>query len=145
MYFASESGWSAADAERAFGKAVRARRRASLVSRLTRRCMACTRLAVHDAHTPRRGAGGPRVREIPLGAIVATVEPNRAEQFDAKFRPTRHTRERWLRVWLGEQTARGLPPISVTAVGDAYAVRDGHHRVSVARARGAATITAIVA
>ena len=30
-----------------------------------------------------------------------------------------------------------LPPISVVQVGDAYAIRDGHHRVSVARARGA--------
>jgi ParB-like chromosome segregation protein Spo0J len=32
----------------------------------------------------------------------------------------------------------------VVQVGDTYAVRDGHHRVSVARARGAATIDAIV-
>ena len=37
-----------------------------------------------------------------------------------------------------------LPPISVVAVGDSYAVRDGHHRVSVARARGALTIDATV-
>jgi hypothetical protein len=37
-----------------------------------------------------------------------------------------------------------LPPISVVAVGDAYAIRDGHHRVSVARARGAVMIDAVV-
>jgi hypothetical protein len=30
-------------------------------------------------------------------------------------------------------------------VGDAYAIRDGHHRVSVAKARGALSIAAIVA
>jgi len=30
-------------------------------------------------------------------------------------------------------------------VGDQYAIRDGHHRVSVARARGAVSIDAIVA
>jgi hypothetical protein len=30
-------------------------------------------------------------------------------------------------------------------IGDAYAIRDGHHRVSVARARGALSITAQVA
>jgi hypothetical protein len=29
-------------------------------------------------------------------------------------------------------------------VGDAYAVRNGHHRVSVTKARGALTINAIV-
>jgi hypothetical protein len=35
--------------------------------------------------------------------------------------------------------------ISVVQIGDAYAIRDGHHRVSVAKARGALTITALVA
>ena len=38
-----------------------------------------------------------------------------------------------------------LPPISVVPVGDGYAIRDGHHRVSVAKALGALTISAIVA
>jgi ParB-like chromosome segregation protein Spo0J len=37
-----------------------------------------------------------------------------------------------------------LPPISVVQIGGAYALRDGHHRVSSAKARGALTITAIV-
>jgi ParB-like chromosome segregation protein Spo0J len=37
-----------------------------------------------------------------------------------------------------------LPPILVVRVGGGYALRDGHHRVSVARARGAATIRAVV-
>ena len=45
---------------------------------------------------------------------------------------------------MAEQRGTLLPPISVVAVGDAYAIRDGHHRVSVARARGALTIDAIV-
>jgi hypothetical protein len=145
MYFASSSAFAAAEAERAFEKAMRARGRASLLRRLTRRCMACTRLAIHEAHALRRPAAGPTVREIPLDAIVATLEPNRAEQFDSDFRPSRQTRERWVRVWVGEQGGAGLPPISVVPVGDAFAVRDGHHRVSVARARGAATIAAVVA
>ena len=45
---------------------------------------------------------------------------------------------------MAEQRGTPLPPISVVPVGDAYAIRDGHHRVSVARARGALTIDAIV-
>jgi hypothetical protein len=36
-----------------------------------------------------------------------------------------------------------MPPISVYRVGDLHFVRDGHHRVSVARALGAATIDAV--
>ena len=84
------------------------------------------------------------MREIPLDAISGTLEPNRASQFDSDFRPASITRSRWERVWLAEQGGKVLPPISVVPVGDGYAIRDGHHRVSVARARGALMINAIV-
>ena len=74
--------------------------------------------------------------------VQGTLEPARADLFDAAFRPAASTRERWQRLWMAEQRGEVLPPISVTQIGDEYAVRDGHHRVSVARARGAATIDA---
>jgi hypothetical protein len=145
VYEGNDIGWNAAEAERAFGKAVRARRRASLVHRVLRRCAECTQLAIHDAHRL-VGSGARRgVRDIPLAAITASLEPHRAAQFDRAFRPAPSTRPRWLGVWLAEQRGAVLPPISVAAVGNTYAIRDGHHRVSVARARGADTITAIVA
>src|SRR5690349_7702796 len=86
----------------------------------------------------------PGRHEIPLDAILATVEPNRAEQFDAEFRPAKQTRRRWQRVWLAENTGAVLPPIVVVPVEGGFALRDGHHRVSVARARGAIAIDAIV-
>jgi len=47
-------------------------------------------------------------------------------------------------VWLADQRGTPLPPISVVRAGGGFAVRDGHHRVSVARARGALTIDASV-
>ena len=53
-------------------------------------------------------------------------------------------RGRWERLWMAEHRGAVLPPISVVRVRDGYAVRDGHHRVSVARARGALTIDAAV-
>ena len=140
MSFTTTSSWELAEAERAFGKAVRARRRAALVHRLRRRCADCARLAVHPLG---RGTGG-GVREIPRAAITGSVEPNRAAHFDREFRPSAAARGRWLRVWQATRRGTALPPISVVAVGDGYAVRDGHHRVSVARARGAVTIDAIV-
>jgi hypothetical protein len=83
-------------------------------------------------------------REIPLSAIRGTLEPSRAAQFDPDFRPAPIARTRWQRVWLAEQRGAPLPPITVVAVGDEYVLRDGHHRVSVARARGAVTIDAVV-
>ena len=131
------------DAERAFARETRARRRASVVRRLRRVPEACGRLAVYDERTLPR-AGLRAVREIPLDAIAGTVEPSRAKLFDGAFRPASGARSRWQRLWMAEHRGAVLPPISVVRVGDAYAVRDGHHRVSVARARGALTIDAAV-
>jgi hypothetical protein len=145
MYYASGTGWDMAEAERAFGKAMRARRRASILRRLRRGCADCARLAIHEVRCLTRHRAARGVRDIPLDAIKGSVEPNRAAQFDHEFRPFPPTRSRWLRVWLAEYRGAVLPPISVTAVGDGYVIRDGHHRVSVARARGALTIAAAIA
>ena len=131
------------DAERAFARASRARRRAMLVARLLRR-KDISRLAVLDSSCLRGAARVPAVREIPVTEISGTVEPARATLFDGRFRPTRAARDRWQRVWLAEHRGLPLPPIDVVRVCDAYAVRDGHHRVSVAVARGALTIDAVV-
>ena len=137
--------WAQIEAEKAFSSARRARRRASLARRLRGDREACGQLPIHDETALRSGsATGLGLREIPLEAISGTVEPNRAAQFDREFRPASLTRSRWQSVWLATQRGTLLPPISVVPVGDAYAIRDGHHRVSVARARGALTIDAIV-
>jgi hypothetical protein len=116
-----------------------------VVRRLLRRRAGDDRLAVYDErHVPRASVEG-GIREIPLDAIRGTFEPSRAGMFDGDFRPAAAARSRWERVWVAEHRGRVLPPISVARVGDAYAVRDGHHRVSVARARGAMTIDATLA
>ena len=127
------------DAERAFNRAARGRRMAALTRRLRG-------LDVIDERCVRRRRRPPGrdVVEIPVAAINGTVEPSRAAQFDRDFRPAPIARTRWQRVWLAEHKGTSLPPISVVAVGDSYALRDGHHRVSVARARGALTIDALV-
>jgi hypothetical protein len=136
--------WLQIEAERAFGRATRARRRARVACRLRRfGRVCCARLAVADAAGAHRGAAR-GVLEIPLSEITGTLEPHRAEHFDPAFRPAARARERWLRVWLAEARGAVLPPISVVPAGEGYAVRDGHHRVSVALARGAVTIDAVV-
>jgi hypothetical protein len=138
------STWTQLEAEKAFKQASRARRRAAIASRLRRGAQLCG-LAVFDETRqsgPRSGRG---VREIPLDAIKGTTEPNRAAQFDQEFRPTKLTRSRWQSVWLAFHRGATLPPISVVQFGDAYAIRDGHHRVSVAKALGAPSIRAVVA
>lgn len=84
------------------------------------------------------------VLEIPLESICGTVEELKAARFDSRFRPDRSAAEHWVRLWLAETHGAVLPPISVYRVEGRHYVRDGHHRVSVARDLGAATIEAEV-
>jgi hypothetical protein len=140
------TGSSAIDAERAFARAARGRRRAALARRLRRSPADSGRLCVFSEPQIQRASARTRqgIREIPLAAIHGTLEPSRAAMFDGCFRPAARARSRWERVWLAEHHGATLPPISVVPVGDGYAVRDGHHRVSVAKARGAISIDATI-
>ncbi|MBO0705439.1 MAG: hypothetical protein J2P39_08970, partial [Candidatus Dormibacteraeota bacterium] len=82
-------------------------------------------------------------RDVPLEQVVGTV--SRAGDFDRRFRP-RHGRERDRRERIARIAAGGvdLPPVDLVLLGELYFVRDGHHRVSVARALGRPTIVARV-
>ncbi len=83
------------------------------------------------------------VRDIPLDKIVGSV--GRYHEFTRAFFPkARVDGVRWSRVYAQAMTMEGLPPIEVYKVGDAYFVRDGNHRVSVARRLGATSIEADV-
>ena len=90
------------------------------------------------------GAAGARVRPIAIDSITATVEEGKARAFDDEFRPDRRAAARWKGLWLAQARGAALPPISVYRVGAQHVVRDGHHRVSVARARGLTVIDADV-
>ena len=83
------------------------------------------------------------LQDIPVSAIVGSA--GRYTDFTRDFLPRAAVDEvRWARVKQAAADAGGLPPIEVYQVGDAYFVRDGHHRVSVARAMGVETIAAYV-
>ena len=83
------------------------------------------------------------MREVPLDAIIGSV--SRYNDFDRAFLPRQtHTRERWENVDSAHLQDIILPPIEVYQIGDAYFVKDGNHRVSVARMKGQAYIDAYV-
>ena len=83
------------------------------------------------------------LHDIPLDQIVGSV--GRHKEFTKTFLPkTNEMRERWSRVYAKMNSMEGVPPIEVYQVGDTYFVRDGNHRVSVAREVGAKTIQAHV-
>lgn len=88
----------------------------------------------------RRHAG---LQLAPIQAIRGSE--NRSDEFDIAFRPLqRRMHGRWVSVanaWLsGLVTA----PVQLIQIGDDYFVRDGHHRISIARAAGQRYIEADV-
>jgi uncharacterized ParB-like nuclease family protein len=102
-------------------------------------------LSFHDVHE-QLDLGQPvddaRLEEVPLYKIVGSV--GRYRDFTRAFLPRDHIDpQRWTRVERLHRRAV-LPPVDLFRVGDAYFVRDGHHRVSVARAQGQKTIQARV-
>jgi hypothetical protein len=83
------------------------------------------------------------LRNIPVDKIVGSV--GRYHDFDRAFLPLRNTTKgRWISVDRAHLENVNLPPIEVYKVGEVFFVRDGNHRVSVARERGQIYIDADV-
>jgi hypothetical protein len=83
------------------------------------------------------------LKVVPLDAIVGTVD--RGRDFDRSFRPTSpRVRSRWERIAAAMRRGEAMPPVDLLKVGEIYFVRDGHNRVSVARALGREDIDAYV-
>jgi hypothetical protein len=69
----------------------------------------------------------------------------RSEDFDPGFRPLKaHNRQRWINVAKARLDGKALPPVDLVLFKGDYYVRDGHHRISVARALGQEAIEAFV-
>jgi len=84
-----------------------------------------------------------QLKAIPMDSIVGSV--GRYADFTRTFLPRRNSdAQRWARVQMKVTGLEGLPPIEVYQIGDVYFVRDGHHRVSVARQLGATDMEAYV-
>jgi hypothetical protein len=90
-----------------------------------------------------RGEHSLGLQIVDLDTIVGSVD--RPRDFDRSFRPTSaHARERWERIATAVRRGEEMPPIDLYRIGQLHFVRDGHHRVSVARAMHQATIEAYV-
>jgi hypothetical protein len=84
------------------------------------------------------------------GACIVEVEKiagteSRADDFDPNFNPRDdRLRTRWVNIAELRLRQTSLPAVDLIQVGNEYFVRDGHHRISVARALGNAFIDATV-
>ncbi len=83
------------------------------------------------------------LQEVRLDQIVGSV--GRYNEFTSQWLPKRNNmRARWSQVYARASGLMGLQPVELYQIGDVYFVRDGNHRVSVARQLGAKTIQAYV-
>lgn len=83
------------------------------------------------------------LQTVPVRQIIGSMD--RYQDFDRTFLPRRkNTRGRWTNVDRAFYEDVRLPPIQLYKVGDIYFVKDGNHRVSVARDRGVEFIDAEV-
>jgi len=74
------------------------------------------------------------LKEIPVDNIIGSEA--RYEDFDKDFLPRKpELQQRWSNIDKIMREDKSLPPISVFKIDDYYFVRDGHHRVSVAKNR----------
>lgn len=86
---------------------------------------------------------GRRYAEVPVAQVVGTL--NRPYDFDHEFRLVNTAlRDRWTSLATALESGASPPPVELVQLGELYFVSDGHHRVSVARSRGWATIPARV-
>jgi hypothetical protein len=140
-----DTGLPQTDAQFDFGRARRKRALAQIAARM-RRDTDFTAILPFDEVVKALGRRGERylgLQTIELDSIVGTVD--RGREFDRRFNPTSgRVRPRWERINTAQRKGQAMPPIDVYRIGELHFVKDGHHRVSVARALGHKDIDAYV-
>jgi hypothetical protein len=140
-----DTGLPQTDAQFDFGRARRRRALSQIASRLRRESDLTVILPFEEVVRAlgRRGERNLGQQTIDLDSIVGTVD--RGREFDRRFRPTSgRVRPRWERINTAQRKGQPMPPIDVYRIGELHFVKDGHHRVSVARALGYDVIDAYV-
>jgi hypothetical protein len=100
-------------------------------------------LARVEGRSSGRPVSGAGIVTVAIARIVGSE--GRADDFDSEFSPlAMHNRSRWLGIAAARRQGRVLPPVELIQVGDVYYVRDGHHRISVAKAAGQQEVEARV-
>ena len=124
-----------------FSRALGRGRRRTFLHKLARRENRLKDLSRFSSDANRQPPKQTRVANIPLSKIVGSE--GRIHDFDDAFNPlTAHNRDRWIGIAAARQQGTGLPPVELIQAGHQYYVRDGHHRISVARAFSQAEIEA---
>jgi hypothetical protein len=140
------TGFPGSDAQNDFSRARRARLLSDIARRLRREPDDVGLILPFEEVIEALGRTGQHdlgLQVVPLDGVIGSVD--RAVDFDRGFRPTsQRLRSRWERIAAAQRRGESMPPVSLFKVGDLYFVRDGHHRVSVAKSLGRSDIDAYV-
>ena len=83
------------------------------------------------------------VMSVPLAEITGDENPK--QDFDYQFHPMMaKLKNRWVNVAVAKKMGVCLPLVTLLRIGPIYFVRDGHHRISVAKVMGEEFIDAEV-
>jgi hypothetical protein len=124
----------------------RARQKAAwrhVISRLTGRRNELLRFDEVRRQLRAQGQHYAGARAVSLTSIVGSI--GRYHDFDRAFLPRQNqTRGRWLNIDRAHYEELELPPVELYGLGETYFVKDGNHRVSVARERGQVYVDAVI-
>ena len=142
----ADTGFPDSDAQTDFTRARRRHVAADIARWLRREPDDVNQILPFDEVVAALGQRGEKrlgLKTIDLDSVVGTVD--RTREFDRSFRPTsRAGKQRWQRVAKAMRRGEAMPPIDVYRIGGLHFVRDGHHRVSVAKAMRLEVIEAYV-
>lgn len=92
---------------------------------------------------PFRGQHDLGLQQVPIDQIIGSV--GRFHDFDREFLPVQtRTRQRWENIDKAHYQDIILPPVELFKIGELYFVKDGNHRISVARERGQMYVDAYI-
>jgi hypothetical protein len=92
---------------------------------------------------PMKGQHYIGLQQVPIDKIIGSL--GRYRDFDRAFLPVQiRTRDRWINIDKAHYHQVNLPAVDLFKMGEIYFVKDGNHRVSVARERGQEFIDAYV-
>lgn len=81
------------------------------------------------------------IKPVSIDKICGSL--GRSTDFDKQFHPlSDRIQDRWVNIAMARGQNLPLAPVELIQIGERYFVKDGHHRISVARARGETVIDA---
>ncbi|NTW97714.1 MAG: hypothetical protein HGB28_04105, partial [Oscillochloris sp.] len=135
--------WIAATTREDFVRARRAAFLAQLLAIITRSSNELLPFEEVRARLHVRGQHYLGNHTVPIGDIIGSE--GRYADFDRQFAPrSEATRFRWMSIDRAHYQDVGLPAVDLYKLGNIYFVKDGHHRISVARQRGQLEVDATV-